>query len=274
MLSLQLPPLLSISVTALIFHSKGPGNTKVRRVLWEVVIAVVLNGLPPHSILTFWRLVTLILAQWPYFLWKNPPSWTQASPLGNGCAKVCEVIAAILLYKLGNKKEPLPMELGTVNMTIPAIVVLLVISVTTNFVLQKWSSQTNHAYAHEGVRAWVDDSVGRSLSRREHLSLLGMALVNAACEEVSSRGFWKAEFLLHTNSTIHQANFLQAAAFGWWHYHGIPSGWAGVGLTFVYGLIMGLLQDYYGGLLVPILAHTIADYFIFSVIARKSTKNK
>jgi membrane protease YdiL (CAAX protease family) len=267
---LSLPPLLSVSVTAFFFHSKRPGNTKVQRVLWEVVIAVVVYCLPPHSILAFWRLVTLILAQWP-FLWKNPPSWSQASPLGNGCAKVCEVIAAILLLKLGNMEDPLvlPMELGSVNMT--AIAVLVVVSVATNFVLQKWSSHSNHAYAHEGVHAWVDDSVGRSLSRREHFFLLVVAEINAACEEISSRGFWKNEFFLHTNS-IQQANLLQAAAFGWWHYHGIPSGWTGVGLTFVYGLIMGLLQDYYGGLLVPILAHTIADYFIFAVIARKSAK--
>jgi membrane protease YdiL (CAAX protease family) len=275
---LSWPPLLSISVTAFFFHSKPLGTTTVQRVSWEVVIAAVLIGLPPHSILAFWRLVTLILAEWP-FLWKNPPSWSQASPLGNGCAKVCEVIAAILLYKVGNRREPLPVELGTVNMT--AMAVLLVISVATSFVLQQWSkwssshgSKTHHACAHEGVRAWVDDSVGRSLSGREHFSLLGMALVNASCEEVSSRGFWKREFLRSTGATVHSANWLQAAAFGWWHYRGIPSGWAGVGLTFVYGFIMGLLQDHYGGLLVPILAHTIADYFIFSVIARKKINHQ
>ena len=48
----------------------------------------------------------------------------------------------------------------------------------------------------------------------------------------------------------------------------IPSGWTGVGLTFVYGLAMGFLLEYGGGSLLPIVAHTIADYFIFAVIAR------
>jgi membrane protease YdiL (CAAX protease family) len=69
-------------------------------------------------------------------------------------------------------------------------------------------------------------------------------------------------------SLIH-SNIWQAAIFGIWHYHGIPSGLPGVALTFVYGLVMGLLMDYGGGLLLPILAHSIADYFIFVVIARQ-----
>ena len=64
------------------------------------------------------------------------------------------------------------------------------------------------------------------------------------------------------------ANLSQALVFGLWHYHGIPSGWTGVGLTFVYGYIMGLLYQYGDGLFLPIVAHTIADYYIFTIIAR------
>ena len=47
------------------------------------------------------------------------------------------------------------------------------------------------------------------------------------------------------------ANLLQAAAFGVWHYHGVPSGLLGVALTFVFGLLMGWLVDACGGLAVP-----------------------
>jgi membrane protease YdiL (CAAX protease family) len=65
------------------------------------------------------------------------------------------------------------------------------------------------------------------------------------------------------------ANVLQAISFGIWHFHGIPSGWTGVGLAFVYGLAMGFMFEYGGGLLLPIVAHSVADYFIFAVIARK-----
>lgn len=268
---MSLPPLVSISAIAFFFHTKRPGGTKLQRVLWEVTVALLFYVLPPHSILAFWRLVTLLLSQWPLLL-KNPPSWSQASPLGDGCAKVCEVIAAIVLWKLDKNRDDEPLLMGQTMGSIPttAVAVLVVISVATNFVLDKWSSHNNHTYTHEGVHAWVDDSVGRSLSRREHVTLLGLACINALCEEISSRGVWKSEFLRYTD----WANVLQAAVFGWWHYHGIPSGWTGVGLTFVYGFLMGLLQDYYGGLLVPIIAHTIADYFIFAVIARRSCKKE
>ena len=119
----------------------------------------------------------------------------------------------------------------------------------------------------------VHDSIGRSLSLNEHVHLFTLAAINAFCEEVTSRGFWRAEYQKYT--TITNANLLQAVMFGIWHYHGIPSGYTGVGLTFVYGSIMGLLQDYFGGgLLLPILAHTLADYFIFSVIARQDKQQQ
>ena len=94
-------------------------------------------------------------------------------------------------------------------------------------------------------------------------------MVNAICEEVVSRGLILNEFQRRGNVAFWQANILQAASFGVWHFHGIPNGWPGVGLTFVYGLGMGFLLEYGGGLLLPIVAHTIADYFIFAVIARQ-----
>lgn len=58
-------------------------------------------------------------------------------------------------------------------------------------------------------------------------------------------------------------------SFGAAHWNGIPSGPLGVGLTFIYGILMGLLHEWNGGLLLPVVAHTIADYYILAVIARK-----
>ena len=43
----------------------------------------------------------------------------------------------------------------------------------------------------------------------------------------------------------------------------------GVGLTWLYGLIMGWLRLATGGLGLPVLIHGVADYFIFSFIARQ-----
>ena len=65
-------------------------------------------------------------------------------------------------------------------------------------------------------------------------------------------------------------NILQAASFGVGHWDGVPSGPTGVCLTFVYGLLMGILHEWFGGLAMPVLAHTVADYFIFAVIVRMS----
>ena len=41
-------------------------------------------------------------------------------------------------------------------------------------------------------------------------------------------------------------------------------------MTFLYGFILGMVQDHQnGGLFLPIAAHTIADYYIFAIIARQ-----
>ena len=258
-------------IAAIFFHNSRIGKTVLQCVLFEIGVAVALFCIPPHSILAWWRPLALFLRQWPRCL-PTKPEWTQGGPLGEGCAKVCEVIAGCLLWTL--RKEPLPLVL--VESSWPPLWTWLavgVLCVVTNQVMEVWSAYQNNKYDHTGVHALVDSSVGRSLTRREHLKLLGLAIVNAACEEISSRGFWKAEFYRYSSSMV-QANLAQAITFGWWHYHGIPSGWTGVALTFVYGGIMGLLQDYYGGLLLPIVAHSMADYFIFAVIARRVSKQE
>ncbi|CAD7928100.1 unnamed protein product [Amoebophrya sp. A25] len=56
---------------------------------------------------------------------------------------------------------------------------------------------------------------------------------------------------------------LQAVTFGALHYYGIPSGFAGVGLTSIYGVLMGCVAMRFGSLLVPIFLHTAADFVIF-----------
>lgn len=116
----------------------------------------------------------------------------------------------------------------------------------------------------------VQTTMNRRLTFGEHFQLLALAAINATCEEVSSRGFWMAEFSKVSTSSM-TCNFCQALAFGVWHYYGgIPSGWLGVGLTFTYGFIMGLLaQQFDGHLCIPIIAHTFADFFIFAFIARQ-----
>ena len=51
----------------------------------------------------------------------------------------------------------------------------------------------------------------------------------------------------------------QAVAFGTLHVAGFPSGLAGVGLTFGYGVVIGVMRHVSGGLRFPVLAHMTAD---------------
>ena len=177
------------------------------------------------------------------------------------------------------------------------------------FFLWLWSThQQQHQQQqsmHPGVHGLVDQTIGRSLTIQEQTNLLGWAFANAVCEEVEFRGLCRTEFqsilalfaptTTTTTTTTTQSdsssppslssssmtkknfryldpsNLLQAVLFGLVHYHGIPSGLAGVVLCFIYGYLSGLLADIGGGLLYPVVAHTIADYFILSHIVRKTT---
>ena len=66
------------------------------------------------------------------------------------------------------------------------------------------------------------------------------------------------------------ANTLQALSFGIAHWHGVPSGYSGVALTFVFGWLMGALSQYGGGLLFPVVVHAISDWFIFAKVAQNT----
>jgi membrane protease YdiL (CAAX protease family) len=61
---------------------------------------------------------------------------------------------------------------------------------------------------------------------------------------------------------------ISSAIFGLAHLHGVPSGVSGVLLAGVYGLALGGLRFWTGGLLLPILVHITADGIIFYSLAR------
>jgi Type II CAAX prenyl endopeptidase Rce1-like len=212
-------------------------------------------------------------------------------PLGRNCSKVVAVISSTICLFLATswlalsvlKKEPSWMEFRKIgpiwpNWWIPCLMV--VFSLIVNLVLWIWSSwQNNSKGNHAGVHRMVRGTLDRQLSLVEHGMLVAWATGNAICEEVTSRGFNRWEYYLiwsemHpslVNDSIgwEISNLWQAMYFGLTHFNGVPSGWTGVGLTFTYGWLMGVIQDASGGLLYPILTHAVADYWIFSQIARR-----
>ena len=196
-------------------------------------------------------------------------------PLGAGASKVVNVVVGIFLWRFLKKEWPAMQIFGKQYPGALEWSILVGISVAVNFVLYAWSKIAKTRGNHEGVNRMLASSRDKnSLTPPEHLLYCGLAFVNATCEEVSFRFFWRAEFAVYLSDR--HANLAQAAVFGILHYYGIPSGLAGVGLTFIYGWIMGLLMNHVGGggLFLPIAAHTIADYYLFSSIARRKITGK
>jgi len=95
---------------------------------------------------------------------------------------------------------------------------------------------------------------------------LGFAIVNAVMEEFAFRGI-----ILHAaTSAVASAPVaiaIQAVAFGLFHYiGGFPNGIAGVLMTLIYGLLLGIVRVGSKGMMAPIVTHMFADLVIFSLL--------
>ena len=92
------------------------------------------------------------------------------------------------------------------------------------------------------------------------------AAVNAVLEEAVYRGVVQ-DSLERALGVGNAALILQAVAFAVLHVQGgFPRGVAGIGLTFVYGLVMGVLRRRSGGLMAPVVAHTVTDLMIVTIV--------
>jgi membrane protease YdiL (CAAX protease family) len=91
------------------------------------------------------------------------------------------------------------------------------------------------------------------------------SMLNAAVEEMAYRGV-----LMDALDQSVGAGMLsllgQAAAFGVFHIIGFPRGWIGVGLAFIFGVMMGLIRRLSGGLLAAWAAHVCTDVVIVSIV--------
>ena len=239
----------------------------------DLVVALAIAWiLPQTSIVPWWGPLTLIVCQWPFLFGKVVPSmFVHGGPLGNGCSKLVEVLVAISLWKIVYQEWP-RISLGPLP-SLQSWIFIGIFSLLVNVVLQYWSVLTKSRGDHSGVNEMVQETQGRSLLLKEHLKLLGLGFFYVFCEEITSRWFWRHEFANYLPQP-HYSNLAQAVVFGIWHYHGIPSGITGVLLTLVYGFLMGLLYDYGNGLWLPVVAHGIADYYIFAMIVRQQNLEK
>ena len=93
---------------------------------------------------------------------------------------------------------------------------------------------------------------------------LGFAVVNAAAEELAYNGVLQRALGLEVTSVW--AVLTAATAFGASHWFGFPSGWWGVALAGVYGAMLSVLRQVSGGLLLPWIAHVLADLTIVAIL--------
>ncbi|HEX9970627.1 MAG TPA: type II CAAX endopeptidase family protein [bacterium] len=94
---------------------------------------------------------------------------------------------------------------------------------------------------------------------------IGFSILNAIYEEGIFRSILLSQFFDQLGFAW--AIVLQAAWFSFLHFQsGFPSGIIGIGLTFVFGVMMGYLVFRTSGLLIPVLIHAVADFSIFILI--------
>jgi membrane protease YdiL (CAAX protease family) len=96
------------------------------------------------------------------------------------------------------------------------------------------------------------------------LGALAFSVVNAAAEECAYNGIAQRAFGLALPSAVGVA--LAAATFGASHWYGFPNGWWGVLLAGAYGLMLSILRQVSGGLLLPWVAHVLADLTIVAIL--------
>jgi membrane protease YdiL (CAAX protease family) len=91
------------------------------------------------------------------------------------------------------------------------------------------------------------------------------SLLNAALEEIAFRGvLWRA-FAGEWNQRV--ALIVTSVLFGFGHLRGYPPGPFGAVLAGMYGLALGVLRWWTGGLGLALACHVCADATIFSLLA-------
>jgi hypothetical protein len=294
--------LFSLLVERVFSRTKISANYIFLSILYSSLLLFWSIDEPVIQFAALWRPFTIVSSEWVRLTKERPhqskletsqflQSLVHGGPLGRGCGKFFEVVVACILWKSLQGSLPCTIiktfVLPDFTMALPfdglsLFVVIVVISVSVNGFLYMSSHILDSRGNHKCLSEWVEPTMGKKLSSIEKIQLLGLAILNATCEEFTSRGFVRSGFELilkgcsmktkNDSYISHLSNVFQGAVFGAWHFYGVPSGWTGILLTTLYGIIMGYLADFYTslGLWLPIILHSIADYYIFAVLVRRS----
>jgi membrane protease YdiL (CAAX protease family) len=110
------------------------------------------------------------------------------------------------------------------------------------------------------LQTTATEASGAAAVRYLPLALL-LAAMNSFAEEMLYRGALLAPLLRRV--TRDQAISMTAVLFGIAHYHGTPSGFPGMALTFIAGWVFGLAMVETRSILLPWFLHFVPDAVIF-----------
>jgi membrane protease YdiL (CAAX protease family) len=134
---------------------------------------------------------------------------------------------------------------------------IAIVSCAALFLFEWWRHPDLHAYA-----AALPGLHGTGLIFAE----IVFAILNAFLEELLFRGIFFDAIESQTGTAM--AVVITAALFGYGHMHGYPPGPIGAVLAGAYGLMLGWLRVFTGGLGLPVLTHITADATIFVIVIR------
>ena len=161
----------------------------------------------------------------------------------------------VLLFAPLRRTAP---TIGIGRVSVAALASAAILSAATTFVLIAF-----HAWA----RTDVTELAGRvpvAPFGNLVLAALGFSIFNASLEELAFRGVLWGAIAQEWNSLV--ALVVTSIFFGVAHLHGYPPGSVGATLAGTYGLALGVLRWWTGGLGLSLACHICADATIFSLI--------
>jgi membrane protease YdiL (CAAX protease family) len=227
------------------------------KILLLLAVTLILASAVSYRLLLTAQLVVLIIVVYGWaYIWPSGYPFFLAGPL------VIYFAVVFTIRPLGSFQRWLRFD--NLELSTLILIVLTVLVSATGLLL--W-----YISANPDISVWFS-----TMPKWQPLWLIPLgvdfALLNAAIEELMFRGI----ILRSLDTVLGEVRIsiaVQAIIFGAIHFEGIPSGWFGVGLATMYGVLLGIVRRRAQGLLAPFTAHVFADLVIFAILFHSIARN-